>query len=106
MHDFKPITITPKAIEEIRKIRSKKGIPEDYGLRVGVRGGGCGISMIIGFDKKKETDLTYTVDGIPVYVARKDTLFLIGKEVDFYEGAEGRGFTFIDSPVSTGAPKN
>lgn len=103
MHDFKPISITPKALDEIKKIMDKKGIPADYGLRVGVRGGGCGVSMIIGFDKKKETDLAYTVSGIPVYVAKKDTLFLVGKEVDFYEGAEGRGFTFVDS---TNTPKS
>jgi iron-sulfur cluster assembly protein len=106
MHDFKPITISPRALEEIRKIMDKKGIPADYGLRVGVRGGGCGVSLIIGFDKKKDTDLAYTLGGIPVYVARKDTLFLIGKEVDFYEGSEGRGFTFVDSPVPARTPEN
>jgi iron-sulfur cluster assembly protein len=103
MTDLIPITLSLKAIEEIKKIMEKKGIPADYGLRVGVRGGGCGVSMIIGFDKKKETDLAYTVSGIPVYVAKKDTLFLVGKEVDFYEGAEGRGFTFVDS---TSTPKS
>ncbi|QOI97243.1 MAG: iron-sulfur cluster assembly accessory protein [Flammeovirgaceae bacterium] len=98
MHDFKPITISSKAVEEIRKIMEKKGIPGDYGLRIGVRGSGCGVSLMIGFDKKKETDLAYTISDIPVYVDKKHTMFLIGKEVDFYEGAEGRGFTFIDTP--------
>ncbi|MCK6616567.1 MAG: iron-sulfur cluster assembly accessory protein [Cyclobacteriaceae bacterium] len=98
MHDFKPITISPKAVNEIKKIMDKKGIPSDYGLRIGVRGSGCGVSLMIGFDKKKETDLTYTINDIPVYVDKKHTMFLIGKEVDFYEGADGRGFTFIETP--------
>ena len=96
MHDFKPITISAKAADEIRKIMNKKGIPLDYGLRVGVRGSGCGVSMMIGFDKKKDADLAYTISDIPVYVDKKHTLFLIGKEVDFYEGEDGRGFTFVD----------
>lgn len=100
MHDFKPITISSKAVEEIRKIMDKKGIPSDYGLRIGVRGSGCGVTLMIGFDKKKETDLAYTISEIPVYVDKKHTMFLIGKEVDFYEGTEGRGFTFIESQPS------
>jgi len=72
-----------------------KGIPPEYGLRVGIRGGGCGgLSLIIGFDKKKETDLTYVIDGITVYVDKKHTMYLIGKEVDFVDDAEARGFMF------------
>ncbi|HYC86183.1 MAG TPA: iron-sulfur cluster assembly accessory protein, partial [Chryseosolibacter sp.] len=64
--NVQPVTISPKAAEQIRKIMATKNIPADYGLRVGVRGGGCGVSLIIGFDKKKDSDLTYTIDGIPV----------------------------------------
>ena len=96
MFDLKPISISPKAVEEIRKIMEKKGIPADYGLRIGVRGSGCGVSPIIGFDKQKETDLTYTINSIPVFVDKRHTMYIIGKEVDFYEGADGRGFTFAD----------
>lgn len=74
-----------------------KNIPSDYGLRVGIRGGGCaGVSLIIGFDKKKETDQSYTIEGIPVFVDKRHTLFVIGKEIDFYEGSEGRGFMFTN----------
>jgi iron-sulfur cluster assembly protein len=73
-----------------------KNIPADYGLRVGVKGGGCGVTLIIGFDKMKESDHSYDVEGIPVYVDKKHTMFIIGKEVDFYEGEDGRGFTFVE----------
>jgi iron-sulfur cluster assembly protein len=48
------------------------------------------------FDRKKESDLVYEVDGIPVYVDKKHTMYLIGKEVDFFEGDEARGFLFVD----------
>ena len=92
-----PITISAKAAEEIRKIMLTKNIPADYSLRVGIRGGGCGgVSLIIGFDKKKETDLSYSEQGIPVLVEKKHTMYIIGKEVDFYEGADARGFMFIE----------
>lgn len=92
-----PVTISSRALEEIRKIMDTKGIPAEYGLRVGVKGGGCGVTLIIGFDKKKESDHQYDVEGIPVYMDKRHTMYLIGKEVDFYDGEEGRGFTFVDT---------
>ena len=95
--NIQPVTISHRAIEEIRAIMQTKNIPEGYGLRVGVRGGGCGVSLIIGFDKQKETDRAYTVSGIPVYMDKRHTMYLIGKEVDFYEGEDARGFVFVDS---------
>jgi len=95
--NVQPVTISPKAAEEIRKIMATKNIPKDYGLRVGVRGGGCGgVSLIIGFDKKKDSDLAYVISDIPVYVDKKHTMYLIGKQVDFHEGEEARGFMFTD----------
>jgi len=94
--NLQPVTISERAVTEIRKIMETKNIPADYGLRVGVKGGGCGVTLIIGFDRKKESDHSYVVEGIPVYVDRKHTMFIIGKEVDFYEGEEGRGFTFVE----------
>ena len=105
---LQPVTISTRAIEEIRKIMQIKNIPVDYGLRLGARGGGCGgASLIIGFDKKRDSDLAYTIGDIPVYVDKKHTLFLIGKEVDFYEGADAKGFMFVDSkkdnPETTGS---
>jgi iron-sulfur cluster assembly protein len=94
---IKPVTISAKAAEEIRKIMTTKNIPADYALRVGIRGGGCGgVSLIIGFDRQKESDLAYSENGIPVLIEKKHTMYIIGKEVDFYEGAEARGFMFID----------
>ncbi|MBW3467207.1 HesB/IscA family protein [Arthrospiribacter ruber] len=95
-----PIQITPKAQEEIRNIISNKNIPADYSLRVGVRGGGCGgMSYMLGFDKAKEGDQQFEIDGIPVLIEKKHYMFLMGMQVDFYEGNEARGFTFINPDV-------
>jgi iron-sulfur cluster assembly protein len=97
LEKIEPVTISARAVEEIRKIMQTKNIPADYGLRIGIRGGGCsGVSLIIGFDKRKETDLVYSIADITVYVDKKHTMYIIGKEVDFYEGADARGFMFVD----------
>lgn len=94
-----PVTISGRACQEIQQIMATKGIPADYGLRVGIKGGGCGgVSLMIGFDKKKDTDLSYEVDGITVYVDKKHAMYLIGKQVDFVDEADARGFTFVDQP--------
>ncbi len=95
--EIEPVTISARAAEEIRKIMETKNIPSDYGLRVGVRGGGCGVTLIIGFDKKKDSDLTYSIGGIPVYIEKKHTMYVMGKQVDFHESADARGFIFLDS---------
>jgi len=96
--NLKPIGLTARAAEEVRKIMQTKNIPIEYALRVGIRGGGgcSGVSLIIGFDKPKATDLAYKVEGIDLLVDKKHTMYLIGKQVDFYEGADARGFMFVD----------
>lgn len=99
-NNIHPVNISDRAVEEIRKIMTTKNIPADYGLRVGVKGGGCGVSLIIGFDKKKDSDMAYTISGIPVYVDKKHTMYIIGKQVDFFEGEEARGFMFVDPKAS------
>jgi iron-sulfur cluster assembly protein len=98
--NIQPVTISARAATEIKKIMETKNIPAEYGLRVGIRGGGCGATLIIGFDKKREMDFEYTVDGIPVYVDKRHTLYLIGKQVDFYESADSHGFMFVDPQSS------
>ena len=83
---------------------TSKNIPEGYSLRIGIRGAGCaGVSLLIGFDKKKENDIAYDIHDIPVLVDKRHTMYIIGKEVDFYEGADARGFLFID-PTAQKAP--
>ena len=74
-----------------------KKIPADYGLRVGIKGAGCGgAALIIGFDKRKEADIAYEIEDIPIYIDKKHTMYVIGKEVDFHEGADARGFLFVE----------
>lgn len=92
-----PITISEKAEVEIKNIMTHKNIPEDYSLRVGVKGGGCGgMSYALGFDKVKDEDQRFEVAGIPVLIEKKHYMFLMGMQIDFFEGDEARGFTFVN----------
>ncbi|MBC7920321.1 MAG: iron-sulfur cluster assembly accessory protein [Ferruginibacter sp.] len=92
---FVPVTLTPLAAGEIRVLMAEKAPGAEYGLRVGLRGGGCGgASFLLGFDKRRETDNAYSIHGIPVLVDRKHVMYLLGMEIDFEDGENGRGFTF------------
>ena len=92
-----PVKIRPKALEEVKNILQKKGIPEDYGLRIGIKGAGCsGMGFLLGFDKMKESDLSYSVEDINIYIDRRHAMYVVGLEVDFYDGGDARGFTFIN----------
>ncbi|UXE66534.1 MAG: iron-sulfur cluster assembly accessory protein [Chryseotalea sp. WA131a] len=96
--NIQPITLTARAAEEVQNIMHTKNIPEGYALRLGIKGGGCGgVSLIIGFDKQKPNDLHYVASGVPVLVDKKHTMYLIGKQVDFYEGADAKGFMFVEA---------
>ena len=96
-----PIRLSDKAAQEIRKIMNTKDIPEGYGLRVGVKGGGCsGMSYVLGFDKKREQDTEFEIEGITVYMDKRHGLYLMGITVDYHDGLNARGFTF-DNPNAT-----
>lgn len=95
-----PVKITPTAIEEIKNIMENKNIPSDYGLRVGVRGGGgcsaAGMSYMLGFDKEKPTDKRFEIEGISVFIEKSHVMYIIGMEVHFHEGNDARGFMFVN----------
>lgn len=96
-----PIELSERAAGEIRRIISEKNIPEGFGLRIGVKGGGCsGMSYILGFDRNRDQDITFDVRGISVYVDRRHGLYLMGTVVDYHDGLDARGFTF-DNPNAT-----
>lgn len=94
----KPVEITSQAAREIKHILEKKNIPDGYGLRIGIKGGrGCaGVNYSLGFDKPRDKDVEYMIDDIPVFIQKGEVMFLAGKQVDFYDGSDARGFVFTD----------
>ena len=97
---LKPITITPIALEEVRNILKNKGIPDGYGLRIGVKGGGCGVAFKLGFDHEKEGDLSYYQEDVQILIQKSESMFLIGKQIDFYNESDGKGFVFQNEDVT------
>ncbi len=104
MSSLLPVTLSQKAADQVLHIMQTKKIPPGYVLRVGIRGGsGCGgHQLILGFDKPKDTDMTYSQQGIQVLIDKKHVLNVIGKEVDFYEGGDAKGFVFVDTDPTVG----
>lgn len=90
-----PITITDTAVKQLLRIKNEQQVPDNHGLRVGVKGGGCsGFSYILGFDVPKENDETFDINGIRVLMQKSHALYLLGIEVDWVEGLNNRGFSF------------
>ncbi len=96
------LKLTGKAIEEVKKIKGQNNIPEHYGLRMGVKGGGCsGFTYTLGFDAEpRENDKVLVAEDIRVFVDPKSLFYLMGVELDFTDGLNGRGFTF-NNPNAT-----
>lgn len=90
-----PIQLTNNAVKQIKTILKEQKIPNDYGLRIGVKGGGCsGFSYILGFDEPKEGDEMFDINGVKVFMQKSHAIYLLGMEIDFIEGLNNRGFSF------------
>jgi iron-sulfur cluster assembly protein len=90
-----PVTFTEGAVKELFKLRDQQELSDDFGLRIGVEGGGCsGMSYVLGFDQKKDGDQEFLIDGIKTYMHKAHGLYLAGMQIDFQDGLNARGFTF------------
>lgn len=87
------ITLSDKAAEKIGELLGGQEGSEGQALRVAVRGGGCsGFQYALAFDRAKEDDHVFEVDGVSVVVDKVSMQFVIGSEVDYVEGLQGAGF--------------
>lgn len=94
---FAPVTFSEGAAKELYKLKDQQEIAEDYGLRVGVEGGGCaGMNYILGFDKRKDGDEEFMIEGIKVFMNKAHQMYLMGMMIDWQDGLNARGFTFVN----------
>lgn len=92
-NSFVPISFSPVAKQEIEHILLRKNIPTGYGLRIGVRGGGCAKpTLFIGFDQPKPGDDHFDIGNFELLIEKKHLMHLIGVSVDFVNSDTERGF--------------
>lgn len=105
-----PITVTPRAAEEVRRIVEEQraagvlGADERVFLRVSVKGGGCS-----GFQNKLDLDPNYNaksdelfeINGVGVVADRKSLLYIGGATVDFHNDLNKRGFSVSNPNAKT-----
>jgi iron-sulfur cluster assembly protein len=91
------ITVSQKAVGEIKRLQAADPTTAQSALRVMVVGGGCsGMSYKLGFESQppQPTDKILEIDGIKIIVDTKSSLFISGTELDFSDGLNGTGFVF------------
>ena len=90
-----PISLTPSAVAEFKRILNGTETRNGDFLRIGVKGGGCsGLSYVLDFDAKKDNDELFDIEGIPVVMEQAHIMYLWGMQVDYQGGLNSRGFTF------------
>jgi iron-sulfur cluster insertion protein len=95
------ITITEKAISEIKRVIQEEKYEQDkVALRVRVVGGGCsGFQTKLDLDEKfdEKTDNLTDIDGIKIAVDKRSALYLEGASIDYHEDLNKRGF-IVNNP--------
>jgi iron-sulfur cluster assembly protein len=98
--DF-PVTITDRAIAQLRRLISKDSRPDVF-LRIGVKGGGCsGFEYLMKLDNQKKTiDMEVEIEDVKVVCDAKSAVFLRGATFDYTGNLIGGGFKFDNPNVS------
>lgn len=97
-----PVTFTPGAVNEIKRLQEELKLTDDKFLRIGVKGGGCsGMTYILDFDERSEKDQLFEVEGIQCIMNPAHEMYLASMEINWEGGLNSRGFTFKNPNAST-----
>ena len=92
------VSVTPRAVEEIRKAATQRAaVPK--GLRVGIRGGGCtGFSYLFEWadEEARAQDKVVELEGVRVFIDPKSYVFLDGSTLDYATTLMARGFKWVN----------
>lgn len=96
------IKVNDSAKQKIFSLLETDGKEKDSYVRVGVKGGGCsGLMYNLEFDSTLTDDDKVIEDNeIKIVVDKKSVLYLAGTELDFSDGLNGKGFSFINPNAS------
>ncbi|MEQ9187770.1 MAG: iron-sulfur cluster assembly accessory protein [Cryomorphaceae bacterium] len=92
------IKVSDNAKDQVFKLKADQQVSQDSFIRVGVKGGGCsGLTYLMDFDTQlREDDKVFEDKGVRIVVDKKSFLYLVGTELDFAGGLNGKGFSFIN----------
>lgn len=93
------ITLTESAAQKLSGILEQKGLATSHGLRVFVKGGGCGgMQYGMTFDEAtNDDDEIYESHGVRVIVDPMSFMYVSGSNIDYQDSLMGGGF-HIDNP--------
>lgn len=96
------ITVSENAKARALHLIAEENKPADSFIRVGVDSGGCsGLSYKLEFDNvMRDGDQVFEDKGLKIVVDRKSFLYLIGTELDYTGGLNGKGFVFNNPNAS------
>lgn len=96
------ITITENAKNKALELMKAENRPPGTFIRVSVEGGGCsGLTYKLQFDNQlNENDKVFEDKGIKIVTDKKSFLYLVGTELDYTDGLNGKGFVF-NNPNAT-----
>ncbi len=96
------IQISESAAKKIETLKSEDGAAPEAFLRVFVKRGGCsGFSYKMEFDTViKDGDKAFEANGAKVVVDGQSLLYLIGMQLDYEGGLNGKGFIFANPNAS------
>jgi iron-sulfur cluster assembly protein len=91
------ITLTEAAVNEVKRVLEVQQ-HADWGLRVGVKGGGCsGLSYTMGVEETSgPNDQVFEFAGTRIFCDPKSYLFLNGLILDFSTDLLNGGFKFLN----------
>src|SRR5579872_927752 len=88
------VTLSPLAIEVVNEFIAKDESTKASGVRVFVMPGGCSgyqYGMVLENEAKSD-DITWSENGINVFIDTQSARMLQGSEIDFVETVQGSGF--------------
>jgi iron-sulfur cluster assembly protein len=92
------LTVSDQAADRIKTIlQSEDKALSEWGLRVGVEGGGCsGLQYRMDITKERPEDSIVEHQGVKVFVDPRSLQYVEGSRVDYSDALTGAGFKIVN----------
>jgi iron-sulfur cluster assembly protein len=95
------VTVSETAAKKLTSLIEESEFKTPY-VRVAVKGGGCsGLAYDLSFDTEQQPkDVLAEDKGVKILIDNKSLLYLIGTELNYSDGLNGKGFEWINPNAS------